>query len=144
MIDRLFNNETMGLIQKSLDASSMQQKLIANNLANVDTPGFKRSEVVFQAKLQAALDTQKTTQTELPAALTDPRHIAFSEQLTLDQVKPSIVQRNDTTLRNDGNNVDIDTEMSDLAQTQVFYSSLAAVAKKQFSILQSAIFEGKR
>jgi len=76
--------------------------------------------------------------------LTDPRHIAFSEQLTLDQVKPSIVQRNDTTLRNDGNNVDIDTEMSDLAQTQVFYSSLAAVAKKQFSILQSAIFEGKR
>jgi len=144
MIDQLFNNPTMGLLQKSLDASSLQQKMIANNLANVDTPGFKRSEVVFQEKLKTALETQEVAKGELHATLTDPRHIAFQQVTTLDQIQPSLVQRNDTTLRNDGNNVDIDVEMSKLAQNQIFYTSLAQVASTQLSLLRSAIFEGKR
>jgi flagellar basal-body rod protein FlgB len=144
MIDRLFSNEMMAIVQKALDASSLQSRVIANNLANVDTPGFKRSEVLFKEKLKAAMDSRQEADSDLQAALTDPAHIAFSETATVDSVRPSILTRADTSFRNDKNNVDIDAEMAHLSENTIYYNALTQLTQMHFSEIKEAILEGRR
>ena len=144
MILSLLSTETMALVQRSLDAAALSHKVISDNLANVDTPGFKRSEVVFASKLREAMDARTKSGEKLDAMRTDPGHLAFSKAPLVDEVQPMVVQMNDTTMRNDGNNVDIDNEMAKLAQNTILYTALAQVTQQQFSGLRSAIFEGRR
>ena len=91
----------LSVLEKGLDASSLRQKVIANNLANLDTPGFKRSEVDFQAVLGTVLGQKVGT---LPLKLTSTNHIP-----SVNKGEGKTVVTDDTTIvRNDGNNVDID------------------------------------
>lgn len=144
MINRLISSELMSLVHKSLDAASLQHKAISNNLANVDTPGFKRSEAVFQEKLKQAIDRKAQLSTGLQAARTNPGHIAFTQEPDLAVIQPELQTQNQSTLRNDQNNVDIDVEMAKLAQNTVVYQTLAQMAQGQFAELRSAITEGRR
>lgn len=144
MIDRLLSTEMMDLVQRSLDAAALSHKVIANNLANVDTPGFKRSDVQFSDKLKRAMETRRTAPQHLAAALTDSRHLEFNEDTAVADVKPEVVTDVTSTLRNDGNNVDIDQEVSLLAQNTVWYQTLSQITQMQFSSLRTAILEGRR
>lgn len=139
MIENLLFTKTMSLMGKGLDASSLRNTVISNNLANVDTPGFKRSEVVFEDELRKAL--AKTGQ--LQGAVTHPKHIPIGSP-ALANVKPKVVLQNDTTMRNDGNNVDIDREMASLAENTITYTALAQMLNGDFSKIRSAISEGRR
>jgi flagellar basal-body rod protein FlgB len=143
MINRLISNDVMELVQKSLDAAALQHKVIANNLANVDTPGFKRSEVVFGESLKKAIQERETGPNQLELARTDSQHIEIHPGLRAEEVTPQVVRQQETTLRNDQNNVDIDVEMAKLAQNTVVYQTLAQLTQSQFSQLKSAIREGK-
>lgn len=143
MINRLISNEMMDLVQKSLDAAALQHKAISNNLANVDTPGFKRSEVAFREKLKKALDEKKAAAGDLDLSRTDARHFELHPSEEFSAIQPELHQQNDTSLRNDQNNVDIDVEMAKLAQNTVVYQTLAQLTQTQFAELKSAIREGK-
>lgn len=143
MINRLISTEMMDLVQKSLDAAALQHKAISNNLANVDTPGFKRSEVAFREKLKKAIEENGAANRDLGLARTDSKHISLHPSAELGALEPELVHQNSTTLRNDGNNVDIDLEMAKLAQNTVVYQALAQLTQSQFSELKSAIREGK-
>lgn len=143
MIEKLLSSEMMDLVQRSLDAAALSHKAISNNLANVDTPGFKRSEVVFGEKLKQALAARAARPQHLAASRTDEAHFEFDEGPSVDSVRPEMVTDNSTTLRNDGNNVDIDREISLLAQNTVWYSTLAQISQREFTDLRSAIKEGK-
>ncbi len=92
----------LSVLEKGLDASSLRQKVLADNVANVDTPEFKRSDVNFQAVLDTALGGEAGT---LPLRMTLPQHLPG-----LSGEAPAVVRDNSTTLRNDGNNVDIDVK----------------------------------
>ena len=142
MINRLISNEMMDLVQKSLDASALQHKAISNNLANVDTPGFKRSEVVFREKLKKALDAKSAAVQDLALSGSDPKHIREASDSELSAIEPEVVQQGGS-YRNDQNNVDIDLEMAKLAQNTVVYQALAQLTQNQFAELKSAIREGK-
>jgi flagellar basal-body rod protein FlgB len=144
VIERLLSSEMMDLVQRSLDAAALSHRVIADNLANVDTPGFKRSEVVFSEKLKQAFEARAGEPQQLAAARTDPGHLAFSSAPSVGEVEPEVLTDKSSSLRNDGNNVDIDREMSLLAQNTVWYSTLAQITQQQFSSLRSAITEGKR
>jgi flagellar basal-body rod protein FlgB len=144
VIERLLSSDMMSLVQRSLDAAALSHSVISNNLANVDTPGFKRSEVVFGERLKKALAQRGQEPQHLAAAKTDTAHLDFDAADDLDSIQPEIATDSQTTLRNDGNNVDIDKEMSLLAQNTVWYSTLAQLSQMQFSSLRSAITEGKR
>lgn len=144
MIDRLLSTELMDLVQRSLDAAALSHKVISNNIANVDTPGFKRSAVVFSDTLRKALQVRKMATQELEATRTDPRHLAFTESPALDSIQPELVTDVTTSLRNDGNNVDIDREVALLAQNTIWYQTLAQITQMQFAALKTAITEGKR
>ena len=143
MINRLISNEMMDLVQKSLDAAALQHKAISNNLANIETPGFKRSEVFFREKLKKAIEEKKAAGTDLDLARTDGKHFELHPSEELSTIQPELHQQTNTSLRNDQNNVDIDVENAKLAQNTVVYQALAQITQSQFAELKSAIREGK-
>ncbi|MFO7151710.1 MAG: flagellar basal body rod protein FlgB [Bacillota bacterium] len=131
--------EISGLLEKYMDAKWLRNEVISNNIANVDTPNFKRSDVVFEDVLKNHL---KESAPRLALTTTSEKHIKASRSSV--GVKPRIVVQNDRTLRNDGNNVDIDKEMVKLVENALSYNILAEQLQRQFSLLRSAITEGRR
>lgn len=104
----IFSSTTVPLLERKLNGSSLQQKVLAQNIANVDTPYYKAKEVVFGDELSHAMSARKT----------ESRHIPFSHD-----VGPRVVENHSTKVQNNGNNVDIDKEMSELAKNQIEYQA---------------------
>ncbi len=142
MIEGIFSSEIYQVLEKSLNAASLQHQMISNNIANVDTPGFKRSEVVFQNKLEQVLGLKEKNY--LPLMITHKNHIPIVPELTINDINPEIVTKTETSLRTDENNVDIDFEMSKMAENTAYYSSLAQLTSLKLKELISAITEGRR
>jgi flagellar basal-body rod protein FlgB len=142
MINGFFSSEIYQILEKSLNAAAQQHKLISNNIANVETPGFKTSEVVFQSKLREILDSKEKDY--LPLKVTHPNHIPIIPDLKIEDIEPEIITRTETTSRNDGNNVDIDLEMSKLAENTTYYSTIAQLMTLKLSTLKDVITEGRR
>ncbi|MFC4768779.1 flagellar basal body rod protein FlgB [Effusibacillus consociatus] len=134
-----FTTKTMQILERSLDASSLRHKVLANNIANVDTPNFKRSDVSFDSALQAYLNESPAA---LPGMVTHPRHIPIGIQ-SLSQIQPEIVVEESTIVNNNGNNVDIDSEMTQLAVNQIKYNALIQQLNGHFAKLRSAIQGGR-
>ncbi|WP_143156170.1 flagellar basal body rod protein FlgB [Caldanaerovirga acetigignens] len=131
--------EMPDLLKKYMDVKWLRHEVLANNIANVDTPNFKRSDVIFEDLLKNYL---KENSSKLPLSTTNEKHI--QNIWSVRDVKPKIIIQNDRTLRNDGNNVDIDKEMVDLARNALSYNILAEQVQREFSLLRSAITEGRR
>lgn len=110
-------------LERSLSGAAQRQQLLANNIANANTPGFKRSDIDFHGQLAAAI------------ANGDPSGSLASLSFT---------PQTDTTstMSADGNNVDIDTEMASLSQNALDYQSLVAVASARLKMLSIAIGQG--
>jgi len=124
-----FLDDVTGLaIQRSLDTAALRQRVIAHNIANVDTPGFKRSTVLFEDALSAALGGEG-----------DPDERARRIAATSPQV-----ERIETSSRLDGNNVDIDMEAAELAENALRYEALSRLAIARGRLLRAAISEGRR
>jgi len=137
VIDGIISSEIYQILEKSLNASSLQQQMTSNNIANVNTPGYKRSEVVFQSKLDQVLNGAEKSY--LPLAVTNKNHISFMPQMTIESVNPEIITNTETSSRNDGNNVDIDIEMSKMAENTAYYSTLAQLTSMKLGMLRDVI-----
>jgi len=132
--------DPMTILQKSLDSLAIQHEVIANNLANIDTPNFKRSVVSFQDKLSMAISETP----ESPLWRTNPMHMPLSTKaLSLDNFQPDVRTVSDTIGRNDGNNVDMEMESGLMAENNLLYNSLADVTGRYIANLRHAITEGK-
>jgi flagellar basal-body rod protein FlgB len=129
MIDAIFNNSALQAAQIALDGLALRRDLIAQNVANVDTPGYKSQEINFEETLQLALKRKN------PLALktTNPGHLFMDENSLLYQVGT----RSGGTDRADENNVDIDLELSQLTETGVRYEAISNVVSKKFSLLKT-------
>jgi len=117
----------------SLDASAMRQKAIANNIANVNTPGYQRIEVSFESELRKALDPRR-----LMGARTDPNHKPIGKP-NLGNIQPQAYRPNDPTLPGQINNVDIDMEMAKLAENQILFNAGVKLMTDRSSVIRSAI-----
>ncbi len=133
----IFDN--VSSLQKGLGASWTRNSVISSNIANVDTPGFKSSSVEFESAYKQALEDQadgfklkKTRSTHMDIGDAD-----------LENVQPDIVQNSDTVNRMDGNNVDIDKQMTDLAKNIIYYNALTRKISGEFEQLGYAIREGR-
>jgi flagellar basal-body rod protein FlgB len=102
-----------------LDVLAKQNKVTANNIANVDTPYYKVKTVAFQEELKRQLDRRSGS--ELALRRTHEKHLPMND-LSMPAVPYQIVESNDTTVNNNLNNVDIDYEMSHLAKNQLLYN----------------------
>jgi flagellar basal-body rod protein FlgB len=132
LIDKMFSNVNM--LKAGLDASWMRNEVIANNIANVDTPNFKSASVSFESAFRNALNQEGFT-----AKTTRAQHIDFSDNLP----RATVVTDTGTTYRMDGNNVNIDAESAKLAKNQIYYNTLVRQLSSEFSKLSMAINEGK-
>lgn len=136
MLTKIFDTPTIKLLNKSMDVASLRNTVIADNIANVDTPNFKRREVIFEDNLHKAL--LKYNQ-HIDVKTTNYRHISTHNNSSGSQIEPEIVEMNDTTYRNDGNNVDIEVESAKLAKNYIFYDALAQSMNNEIKLLRLAI-----
>lgn len=117
-------------MERTLDALGLRQRVIANNVANVNTPGFKPSEVSFEQALSQALQADAASGSVANgAALATPIRV---------------VQVTGTRMREDGNGVDIDKEMVDVAKTTIAYNAMTQQWSGLYGRLRMAIREGRR
>lgn len=133
----LFSDSTLLALEKALDASSLRQKVAAHNIANVNTPGFKRSYVAFEEELQLALG--KNSRLSLRKA--DARHIG--QAASLPEVMPRVKRDLSTGMRADGNNVDIDVENAELAMNTIMYNAAATRLNQKLQQLRYVINGGR-
>lgn len=134
MIDKIFNSPTQTMLSYALDGSALRNKVIANNIANADTPNFKRSEVLFEEQLRRLM-AEPHPSTALK--VTNPRHIQVTK--TKETFKPEIYQLNDMSYRNDNNNVDIDVETAKMSKNYLFYDALSTSMTQEIRLLRLAI-----
>ncbi|HON77955.1 MAG TPA: flagellar basal body rod protein FlgB [Spirochaetota bacterium] len=111
------------LLERSLDVEMTRRRVIANNISNVDVPHFKRSEVNFESELRRVIDDNRRQDNRYPAIMTDERHIPFYVERNIRDVRPRINLDYNTTMRNDGNNVDIEKEIVDASKSQMRYNT---------------------
>lgn len=130
----LFGTSTFIALEKGLAGSQMRQKAISNNIANVDTPNYKAKNVTFKETLNEALNDQ-----QLKAYRTNEKHVEFSSE----EKGPVVWEMRNTAYNHNGNNVDIDLEMSELAKNQIYYNGLVDRMNGQFQSLQTVIRGGK-
>ena len=135
----MWNNmfKPVDLMQRGLSASWTRNAVIRNNIANVETPNFKASDVEFETLMEKAVMSSG-----FQGARTHPghRHIGSG---SLDTVQPLIVKRHDMSMRMDGNNVDIESENVRLAQNSLYYNTLVEKMNSELRRLRAAIAEGK-
>jgi flagellar basal-body rod protein FlgB len=132
----LFGKTEIPNLEKALDAYSLRHKAIASNIANATTPGYKKVEVKFEEKLASEMN-----ETKLTAAVTDEKHLEFGAQ-PISKVEPETVQSEtgkEDEFASGYNNVDIDQEMSLLAQNQLQYRMATRMLSREFKQIESAI-----
>lgn len=135
MLNAILSSPRVAVLEQALSASSLRQNAISNNIANVNTPGYKKSEVSFESMLQNAIAGDK-----LPMVKTNARHLPTQKNGI---PNPEINTVANTSMRTDGNNVDIDVEMAELAKNSIYYNAVAQQLGNYFSGIKSAIKEGR-
>lgn len=135
VLNSILSSPRVAVLEQALSASSLRQKVISNNIANVNTPGYKKSEVLFEDMLQSALSGNK-----MPMLQTNERHLPLKQS---GFPTPKINNISNTSIRMDGNNVDIDGEMAELAKNNIYYNAVVQQLGSYFSGIKTAIKEGR-
>ncbi|TCP29179.1 flagellar basal-body rod protein FlgB [Scopulibacillus darangshiensis] len=113
----IFNRTTVPLLEKALNGASLNQKIISQNIANVDTPHYKAKKVVFRDALDQAISAHRT----------ESRHMSFGGESGY-----RVTETDEAAMQNNGNSVDIDKEMSKLAKSQIEYQTLVSALNHKF------------
>lgn len=129
----LYRNTVIPTVEKGLDAGALRSKTIANNLANVTTPDYKRIEVKFEETLKEAIDKNR-----VKGVRTDLGHLPIGKK-ELEEIMPVGYRSLDITRPGEVNNVDIDIEASKLAENKINYNYAINFMKGQTVSLISAI-----
>lgn len=119
----------INVLTKAADASWTRNEIITNNLANVDTPGYKRKDVSFQNYLLQELTSGDST--SLRTRVNDVEIGNLNATVYTDY--------SELSYRLDGNNVDIDTENVEFASNQLYYQTVLDTINHQFSMLKAAM-----
>ncbi len=117
----------INVLNKAANASWKRNEVIANNIANVDTPGYKRKDVQFQSYLQSALLGDGSLDSRVADA-------------NIGHLDATVYTDNSSlSYRLDGNNVDIDTESANLAENQIRYQALLESMTQEFSRIKAVL-----
>jgi flagellar basal-body rod protein FlgB len=117
MLNRIFSDQ-LGDLQNALSRTGQRQALLTENLANANVPHYKRHDIDFHVALQSQMKGPS---------------LAASDQGSTDS----------SSLSADGNNVDIEREVTSISETDLHYQALTQLVTNYFSELKSAIREGK-
>jgi flagellar basal-body rod protein FlgB len=119
----------INVLDKAADASWTRESILTNNLANVDTVGYKRQDLDFESLLKEELGNCKHTSLDEKISKTD-----------LTKLNPNVyTDYSQYSYRLDGNNVDIDTEEVELASEQIRYQGLTTCIDSEFSRMKAVL-----
>ncbi len=122
--------KTLDLLHREMSVSTLRREVIANNIANAETPDFKRSEVSFESQLGRVLASGRNN--SLNGYLTHEKHIPFNKKVDYKNVMPKVVLDYLSTVKNNGNNVDIEREMMEATENQMMYELMSSAVNHQF------------
>lgn len=123
-------NQIIGIMSRALDASSLRQRAISNNIANVDTPNYQPTQVSFENMLQQEINGTFT------GNRTNEKHIAIGSSSNIPT--PELINEN-IVMGNNGNGVDLDHEMTEMSKNSLWYQSLAYGINEEFNLLKTSI-----
>lgn len=127
------SQEAYNLIKKGLDASSLRSKVTSNNIANINTKGYKQYSVSFEENL-------KDSMSDIDLKNTNKKHI--DNAAAYGDIK--VNRDTSSSMREDGNNVDIDNEMTNQAANAIMYNALITQVNARLSMERYVINEGRR
>lgn len=130
--------KTLDILHRSMDVSMLRRNVIADNIANADTPNFKRSVVNFEASLKKALESENFSP-RLEGYMTDEKHIPFYRPADYRDVEPVKVLDFWSTADNNGNNVDLEEEGMLALQNQLNYDLMATAVANEFTRIGSVL-----
>lgn len=107
------------LLHKLLDSAHLRNRVIGQNIANVNTPGYRAREVSFEQQIAAVLSN--------------------AEDADVSDIRPVVRETEGLRVRADGNNVNIDREMGQLSKNSLFYQTYSQLLASRLSMMRSAI-----
>ena len=119
-LDNLFGPQADRL-SRAMSKTAQRQSLLVNNLANVNTPGYKRKDIDFNILLESSMDN-------FDQVVANRSHGAMRAE--------------DSSLRTDGNNVDMEYEVMSIATTEQRFNTLTELTSRYYSGLKNIIREG--
>jgi flagellar basal-body rod protein FlgB len=111
--------EVLGLIEKALDIRAFYHRILAGNIANVETPGYKEKDIDFRKELDRVTE--------------DPVPVEVTERSTTDGIAPV-----------DGNTVNMEDQIVKMTENTLMFNSLVQMINKKFSMIRYAINEGRK
>jgi flagellar basal-body rod protein FlgB len=122
-------------LERAMDFSAVRAELLTQNSANVNTPHYKRMDVDFSAILAETM-----AENQMPLARTHAKHFASGSNPAV--AKPRIIIDSSTKERLDGNNVNVEFEMTQIAENAMYFQSLSQMWKNEMGKMKMAI-EGR-
>ena len=148
----LITSLTNQVMTKAMDGLSRRHQAIASNLANVETPNYHRRDVNFEGALNRAIQTathqsaitrQASNDEALPLQTTRAGHIAMGQADTsVEDVPLTVSEIKDQAYRTDGNSVDVENEMAQLAKNTQRYVALSNMQSHTLRSLRAVISGG--
>lgn len=130
--------KSIEVLHRTMDATMLRRRVIADNIANADTPDFKRSDVNFESFLKKALESEKTRPV-LEMTVTSDKHIPNYRPLDYRDVTPVKYFDYLSTTDNNGNNVDLEQEGMLALENQMNYDLMVSIVANQFSQVNSVL-----
>ena len=140
VLEQIMNSSNFNYLPRALEAANIRQEVIAHNIANINTPNYKKSNLVFEDMLAKELYGEDT-KGKLQMVRTRDKHLPKPQKPFI--AIPTIVQDHQTLMRVDNNNVDVDIEMATLAKNQIYYNALATQMSGYVQELKNVITSGQ-
>ena len=125
------------ILEKALDFCSLRHDILAANVANAETPNYRPFDLIFKEELKKVTNSKD----RLRLIRTNNMHLATS--IDVDQIKPRLILVRPTVPSSDGNWVDIDYQMAQLAENSLMYQVMTRILSQKFNKLRYAINEGR-
>ncbi|MBQ1417265.1 MAG: flagellar basal body rod protein FlgB [Selenomonas sp.] len=139
MLEQIMNSSNFDYLSRGMSAANLRQEVISNNIANVNTPHFKRSAVNFEDLLAKELHLDDDGR-RLDIVRTHDRHLPIPIH---GKVNAVVEEDQTTTMRVDDNNVDIDIEMAALSKNQLYYNAMATQLGGFMTRMKNVITSGQ-
>ena len=118
-------------LYEQLNFRGEKQKVISSNIANINTPNYKTKDLIFEDELKSADNSLKLKQT-------NSRHITSIDN-GLSTINPKLVQVKGLEEQNDGNNVNLDTQMSEMSKNKILFDAIQSSIKRDSRLFRSVI-----
>lgn len=132
------DDKTMQALTASLKFRQLRQELHASNIANAETPGYKAKKLDFEEALARALDVDD----QLKMRTSDSKHFNVGSG-GFNNLEPDIYEDSNGIVSPDGNNVDRDQEMAEMAENKIMYDATVQLINKKLGLLKYAIGSGQ-